>query len=145
MITDIVQPLVFLYTDGSYCNNRKITSWAYIIVDASEKILKQDRGELTGEITALWQIGGEMKAVMEGLNFCRENNLKAIIYHDYNGLFHWVSDLFGETPWKAKNEWTKKYRTFIINNANYIDSFQWVKSHSKNKFNEVVDKLAKIK
>lgn len=130
------------FTDGSF--NGTNSSWAYVIIDDKENIIKQDKGILDGKINSMHQIGGEIFAVQNAVFYCKENNLKCEIHHDYIGIKHWVADIWGEKPWKAKNEWTKAYREFILNNKEVIHSMVWVKSHADNKWNNFIDKIVKI-
>lgn len=132
---------VDLYVDGSF--NGKNASWAYIIVK-DDITIGRDSGIINDPIINLgFQVGGECKAVMEGLKHCKEKNYKATIYYDYTGLFNWVADLFNKPPWKTNKEYTKNYRNFILENKDLIIGFQKIKSHTGNYFNEEVDKLAK--
>ena len=49
------------FTDGSF--NGTNSSWAYVIIDDKENIIKQDKGILDGKINSMHQIGGEIFAV----------------------------------------------------------------------------------
>ena len=57
----------------------------------------------------------------------------------------WVIDLFDPTrkPWSANKDYTIKYRQRIIEKRKYISSFNHVKGHSGDKWNEFADKLVK--
>ena len=138
--------IVNVYVDGSYGKNNLTycASWAYIVFNIKNEILHKDKGILYGEINSIRQIGGELKSVMEAINYCIKNKYKANIYFDYIGIRNWCHDLFNKTPWKCKNKWTKEYREFMILNKDYINKMIKVKSHSGNEFNDMVDKLAKI-
>ncbi len=138
--------IVDIYVDGSYGKNNLIycASWAYIVISNKEVIYK-DKGILYGEINSMHQIGGELNAVKEAINYCIKNDFKCNIFYDYIGIKKWVLDSFdGKKPWKCKNKYTKEYREFILKNRDYIESMHWVKSHNNNFYNEMVDKLAKI-
>ncbi len=131
---------VNIYTDGAFNNN--LCKWAFVVIDGNNKIKYSKSGILYGEITKMRQVGGELHAVKEAILYCKQNNVQCSIFYDYTGVFDWIADLFGKKKWKAKNPWTKEYRRFIIENKQFIYSFHKVKSHSGDKFNEVVDSLA---
>ena len=61
------------------------------------------------------------------------------IYYDYEGIAKWA-----QGDWKAKNKRTQQYAEFMNGKRSYIQlSFQKVKAHSGDHYNEEVDKLAK--
>ncbi len=133
------------YTDGSF--NSYNASWAFIIVNDKGEEIHREKGILEGDINSLWQIGGEMKAVENAIKWCKSNNYLAEIYYDFKGLELWISDMTRniEKPmWRAKNQWTKEYRNFMIQNKRFIHKLIWVKAHNNDKWNEEVDKYAKI-
>lgn len=133
--------IVNLYCDGSF--NGKNASWGFIVVDKNNKILYKNKGILAGEINKMYQIGGEIYGCIEGIKYCISAGFICKVYYDYQGLQSWVADIYGGKVWKAKNEWSQMYRNFIIQHKQHINSFNKVKSHSGNKFNEEVDKLIK--
>lgn len=138
---NIIKETIDIYVDGSFNDLKEEASWAYIVVKEGT-VLYKDRGTLEGEINKGRQVGGELRAVIEGIEYCKKNNKQCNIYFDYNGIFKWVADLFGKKPWKTKRFYTKDYRNYIINNKEYIKSFVKVRSHTGNKFNELVNELA---
>lgn len=133
---------VDIYPDGSF--NGKNASWAFVAVK-NEEIIHSEKGVLEGDINKMWQVGGEMAAVMNGVEFCIKNNLKCDIYYDLINLYKWCADIFGEKPWKRKNPYTKLYHDYMIKNKAFINKMIKVKSHSYNKFNDKADGLAKHK
>lgn len=128
------------YVDGS-TRKGQVSSWAFVALK-DDKIIFEQNGLLTGEITKTYQVGGEMQAAMEAVKFCKNHNFKCDIYYDLKNLYEWVSDLFGGKPWKTKNVWSHDYRNFMLSNKQYINKMIKVKSHSDNKFNDYVDSLA---
>ena len=128
-----------VYVDGSFMQEK--AKWAFIVVEG-ETVIYSERGTLEGEINSMRQIGGELKAVIQAVCYARRVKIPVKIHYDYNGIYRWVCDLFGEKAWGTNNEWTTKYRKFILENAPNIHSFVKVKAHSGNKWNEEVDKIA---
>jgi ribonuclease HI len=129
-----------IYVDGSFIGEE--TGWGYVIVNGDE-VVKTDFGVLTGEITSMHQVGGELKAVIEAVQYCKKNDKQAVIYYDYEGIEKWIADLFGGKPWKTNNEWTTKYRTYMLKHKDFIRSMTKVKSHTGVKFNEMADEICK--
>ena len=134
--------IVDIYPDGSF--NGSKASWAFIAVK-EDKIIHSERGVLEGDINKMWQVGGEMAGVMKGVEFCIKNNLKCNIYYDLINLYKWCADIFGEKPWRRKNQHTRLYHDFMVKNKAIICKMIKVKSHSFNKFNDAADVLAKEK
>lgn len=124
------------YTDGSF--NGKNASWAFIIVENSQITTKQ-KGILDGDINSMWQVGGEITAVIKLVEWARQNNVKVNIHYDYTGIENWASG-----KWKAKNTHTKHFRDFMQANSEYVNSYVKVKSHSGHALNDFVDQLVKI-
>ncbi len=134
---------VQLYTDGSSFNG-DVTSWAYAIIRNGE-VSHSNSGLLFGDICQMYQVGGEIMGVVEGVTYCYNNNMFASVFVDYIGLIYWVSDIFDakKWPWKRKNKWSQFYRSEIIRLKDSIDQIYKVDAHSGNQWNELVDKIAK--
>jgi len=133
------------YTDGSYDEVINRTKWAFIIVKGDTAI-ETGKGGLTGHSFCLGrQIAGELMAVGAALRYAEANNTKLDFWYDYQGVYMWVIDLFDPTrkPWSANKDYTIKYRQRIIEKRKYISSFNHVKGHSGDKWNEFADKLVK--
>ena len=128
-----------IYVDGSIKNGEAL--WGLVVVEGDVMIYSSS-GRLSGEINEMRQIGGELKAAMEAVRYARTNRIKVRIFHDYNGIFNWVADGWGGKAWQCNNEWTQKYREFILKNKEWIHSFVKVKGHSGNKWNEKADEVA---
>lgn len=128
-----------IYVDGSFKNDK--AQWAFIVVE-DDSVVYRERGQLEGGINEMRQIGGELKAVIQAVCYARRVQIPAKLYYDYNGIERWVADLFGGKPWKTNNEWTTKYRDFMLKNGKHVHSFVKVKGHTGDKWNEEVDKLA---
>lgn len=122
------------YVDGSYINSQ--TGYGAIILKHGIPIVKMS-GRIE-ESDGLHQVTGELRAVQEVLQYCKENGIEEIaIFYDYTGIREWA-----EKTWKANNPVTQAYQSFITKNTVQI---QWhkVKAHSGSMFNEMADLLAK--
>ncbi len=131
---------VIAYTDGSY--EEKISAYSYgaliVTPDGIEK-------ELCGagndpDLVSTRNVAGEVLGVIETLKWTYYNGYKKLlIYHDYEGLKKWVS---GE--WGAKSPVSVFYLGAIEKYLKIVDcSFVKVKGHSNDKYNDIVDRLAK--
>ena len=142
-----------VYTDGSCINNGKPDAkggWAYVIMGDDDKIAKMNSGQVvTPEVTNNRM---EMEAVLMALRDLHKNfsiddsftivsDSKYVItcYTDY--LENWVKNRWQKkTPGEIKNVdlWMK------INKAKRLVKFdfEWVKGHSGENGNELVDELA---
>ncbi|MDR3048971.1 MAG: hypothetical protein LBV16_03925 [Elusimicrobiota bacterium] len=121
------------FVDGSYFNGITGYGAAIYLGDIVKTKLSG-----TVENTQSHQIGGELKAVMETLKWCDENNVGEIrINYDYIGI-----EKFAAGVWTAKNEIVKEYvKTVLMSKV----KIQWrhIKSHSGNTKNNLADSLAK--
>lgn len=134
------QTLIDIYTDGSF--RKGVTTWGMVAV-ANEENIFEAYGVLSGPIAQMHQVGGELKAVVTAVKYCKEQGLQANIYHDYTGIYGWVADCFGGAgkPWKRNNEWTQGYAAYMKRNRMYVADFRKVKAHSGNKWNDYADAL----
>jgi ribonuclease HI len=127
-----------VYTDGSYSTNTPdFVGWAWIASNA----LVEKSGVLTGDAVKIRQVSGELKAVINAINYALLHNYKGIkIHYDYDGIEKWF-----DGSWKAKNFYTESYRDFMLRVANRIKiEFVKVKAHSGDKMNDMADELAKL-
>ncbi len=84
------------------------------------------------------QVGGEIKAVLEALQWCQTRSIKAAtIYYDYIGLQAWAT---GE--WQVTKPLTKQYAA-AVRAAPITLTWRKVASHSGVRWNERADQLAK--
>lgn len=126
-----------IYTDGSF--NGKNASWAFVAVQ-NDSILFKNKGIITDpDVNSGYQIGGEVQAVIEAIKYCEANSLAAKIHYDYAGVENWAT-----LAWRANKPYTIKYQQFMQEKEKFIAGFVKIKSHSGNKWNEWVDKFAKI-
>ena len=74
------------------------------------------------------------------INYAIENNYKEIdIFYDYEGIRSWAMGY-----WKTNKDETKAYKKFFDEKKEKIFiNFHKVEAHTGDKFNEMVDSLAK--
>lgn len=144
---------VELYTDGAACRNGMedaVAGWAWCLLVNGE-IIAENSGKILGGSNNQ----GELQSIIEGLCFIYENakdlDYPITVYSDstycIKGITEWVYN------WK-KNNWyrngkqtaelkNKEYWKKLDKINNYLNiTWQWVKGHDGNKFNEYVDDLA---
>ncbi len=128
------------YIDGSY--NSKTKAYGFggvLIIDNKEYVFKRGYFEID-EYTDLRNVAGEIKGAGFIMNYAIKNNIKKLhIFYDYEGIEAWYTG-----RWQAKSNIAIEYKKFADKVRNNIEViFHKVKSHTNNKYNDMVDKLAK--
>lgn len=128
------------YIDGSF--NSKTNSYGFgciLIVDNKEYIFKKGYFE-EDEYTKLRNVAGEIKGAGFIINYAINNNIKKLhIFYDYEGIEAWYTG-----RWNASSSIAIEYKKFSDVAKEKIEVvFHKVKSHTNNKYNDKVDKLAK--
>lgn len=125
---------LIIYTDGSCMPNPGPGGWAFIVL-----------ADYNDEYPIEWHVSGgyeqstnnrmEMMAVIEALNFI--NKKKCVIYTDSQYVINCASGNWARKKnldlWSEYDEASKNIEIEWI----------WVKGHSGNNYNEIVDRLAK--
>lgn len=124
-----------VYTDGSFVNGQY--AWAYAFVKEGKVHYEDADVGKNPEAATMRNVAGEIAAALYAVRKASQLGVKIRILHDYAGIAHWA---MGE--WKAKNEFTQAYAK-MMNQYKGIYSFEKVKAHSGNEFNDYVDKKAK--
>lgn len=88
------------------------------------------------ETEYLWNVAGEIEAAIAGISWALCNDEQIILISDYQGIQGWANN------WKTNNEWSHYYAEYTKRNKQNISEFKFVRSHSKNKWNDFVDELA---
>jgi len=128
-----------IYTDGSCLGNKGNDpgGWAFIYLDG-KKEWHMSGGEEYSTNNKM-----ELTAAIEALEFCAKKNIT--IYSDSQYVIKGITQWIG--GWKKKG-WAK------VKNREYWEkldklrqgkriSWNWVKAHDGNTYNEMVDKLAR--
>lgn len=129
---------IIMYVDGSYTtNNPGIVGWGYC---SSDKRLNGhghfDAQDNPHDIISGRQIGGEVKATMEGILAAKKAGyVDIVICHDYEGIEKWAK---GE--WKRKKHYTQVYHSWIQGQMRQLTiTFQKVASKDN-----IADEYARI-
>ena len=85
-------------------------------------------------------VAGEIKGSEAAMQYALDHKIPSIIiYHDYQGIASWCNG-----DWKANKAGTIAYRDFYQKAKRKINiEFRKVKGHSNDKYNDMVDELAK--
>ena len=138
-----MESVLDIYVDGSYSNGQ--TKWAFIVVE-DDAVIHSNSGVITDPVICEGrQVGGEIQAVIECVEWAKQNKTKINIFYDFANLRHWVSDIWGEKPWKTTKNYTNDYRNFMLRNRSFICKMIKIKSHTGNKYNTLVDELVGAK
>lgn len=138
---EIIDNKLVAYVDGSF--DEKIGKYAFgcIILTPRGETIKESGNGNEPDSLAIRNVAGEMLGAMYAVQWAINNGYHDLeIHYDYEGIEKWAQ---GE--WRTKNVLTKKYADFMKEKSGILKiSYQKVKAHSGNHYNEEVDKLAKI-
>ncbi len=125
-----------IYVDGCYKNNK--TGYGAVILKNGE-LIKEFSGLVPEkEVMGTYQIAGELESVIIALKWCMENNIKSVkIYHDLENTQKWATGTY-----QARSPVSQRFVSFL-HQCNIEITWQKVRAHSADRWNEYVDKLAK--
>lgn len=125
-----------IYVDGSFMEGK--IGYAFIVLQGG-KVIHEHCGQVQDDwLLDMHQVGGEIKAVLEAVAWCRDHSIKKVdIFYDYAGLELWATG-----QWAAKKPATQKYARFA---AEWPVAVHWrkIESHTGDHWNERADELAK--
>lgn len=129
------------YVDGSFDESLGKYAFGCVMITPNGEIIKEFGNGDNPESLAIRNVAGEMLGAMFAVKWALINGYDSIeLRYDYQGIEKWA---VGE--WKAKNALTQKYAAFMREQQSMIRiSFQKVKAHSGDLYNEEADRLAKI-
>nr|WP_296156578.1 ribonuclease H family protein [uncultured Blautia sp.] len=133
--TDAVE----IYVDGSYHAATKEFSYGMVVlIDGKEEKFSQKMTD--PELAQMRNVAGEIKGSEAAMQYALDHEIPSIIiYHDYQGIASWCNG-----DWKANKPGTIAYRDFYRQASQKVNiQFRKVKGHSNNKYNDMVDELAK--
>lgn len=127
------------YVDGSYNIKTKHFSYgAVIFYNGKEHTFSESFSD--PELASMRNVAGEIMGAQKAMHYCIENNISSLeIYYDYEGIEKWCT---GE--WKTNKSGTAAYKRFFDEASKSVKiSFNKVKGHSGDKYNDMADRLAK--
>lgn len=127
------------YVDGSF--NAETNQFGYGVVmfhNGEETHLFDSFND--EEMASMRNVAGEIYGSMAAIEYAIKHNAKSLtIYYDYLGIEKWCT---GE--WQSNKPGTIAYKKFYDKAKKRISiSFEKVKGHSGNKYNDLADSLAK--
>ena len=128
------------YVDGSF--DQSVGKYAFgciLLIPGGGELWISGSGDNPDSL-AIRNVAGEMLGAMHAVQWAVRNGYDFLkIYYDYEGIEKWASGI-----WKAKNTLTQKYAQYMRNNSRKLCiSFQKVRAHTGDHYNEQVDKLAR--
>lgn len=135
-----IESTLTAYVDGSFDPSIGKYAFGCILLTPDGEIIRESGNGQDPESLAIRNVAGEMLGAMYAVQWAVNHGYPSLtIYYDYEGIAKWAKG-----DWKAKNKRTQQYAEFMNGKRSYIQlSFQKVKAHSGDHYNEEVDKLAK--
>ncbi|MDZ5759854.1 ribonuclease H family protein [Carnobacterium maltaromaticum] len=139
-IQNATTPDCLLYVDGSFNQTKKQYGWGYVAVQNGVSIYKKYGKGNNPAYLSSHQIGGEVAAVLQGLDYAIYKKFQSVeIHYDYSGIENWATGV-----WNAKKQISQAYKFLYDQKSSNISvTFVKVQAHSGNYFNTVADNLAK--
>lgn len=127
------------YVDGSYNIATKEFGYGVVLFHNGEEI-HLSKGFNDEEMAQMRNVAGEIYGSMAAMEYALQHNISHLtIYHDYMGISKWC---LGE--WKANKKGTILYKKYFDQVRKKVNiSFEKVKGHSGDKYNDLADALAK--
>lgn len=127
------------YVDGSYNISTQEFGCGVVIFFSGEEYT-MSKCFSDPEMAQMRNVAGEIEGAKMAMQWCLDNNVREVdIYYDYEGIAKWCT---GE--WKTNKEGTIAYKRFYDEISKQIHvSFNKVRGHSGDKFNDLADCLAK--
>ena len=131
---------ITIYVDGSFDVATNVYGYGCIVIKKDGSIEQYYGAGNNPECVLLRNVAGEMLAAMSAVRYAIRSGCKSVnICYDYSGIEMWAIG-----AWKANNDLTLKYSMSMKEWQDEIAiSFQKVAAHTGEKYNEMVDKLAK--
>lgn len=131
---------LIIYVDGSFSVEKGNFSYGLLAIK-DKKVIYEDKGVGSDKnAISLRNVSGEVLGAKKAVEYAIKNNYKSVtIVFDYQGIESWAIG-----TWKRNNDITIEYHEFMKEKMKQIDiRFKKVKGHSREKYNDRVDFLAK--
>ena len=135
--------MIEVYTDGSCLGNPGAGGWAFLII-RGDKLISKSGSEINSTNNRM-----ELTAAIEALNYFEDSQTITLITDSKyvkDGIQSWIQN------WK-KNGWKTAAKKPVKNKELWIEldqlisrhtiSWEWVKGHAGNTYNEKADYLAR--
>lgn len=136
---------IYVFVDGSYNKNRKISGYGMAFVLNDEVIYHSKKTLDNPDFVQYRNVYGEVQGTQDAVEYAVEKGYEEInVVYDYTGIENWAMG-----NWKANNPLTQRYAERMKELRSKIGiNFIKVKAHAKNdegghKYNDLVDRLAK--
>ncbi len=137
------KPHVTIYTDGGCAPNPGAGGWAYILI-AEDGRRKQRSGNAADTTNNRMELTAALEA-LRALKVPCEVTLHTDSEYLRNGITQWLAAWIkrgwrtaSKQPVKNRDLWEALYHVA----QNHTITWEWVKGHSGNEFNDLVDQLA---
>ena len=129
-----------IYVDGSFSLEKSNYSYGLVAINNGEIIHEECGAGEDEDAIALRNVSGEVLGALRAAEYTIENGFKEVtIVYDYQGIESWALG-----TWKRNKDLTQNYHKVMQENMKKIKiRFLKVKGHSGDKYNDMVDKLAK--
>ncbi len=112
--------------------------WAYVVLDGERELHRSKGHTVPAGARRHRNVAAEIQAVLHALTWCRKHDIAAAtIYFDYQGLASWPLG-----KWKTNTPFTQAYVEKVHAMGMQL-TWHKVRAHSGEKYNELVDQLAK--
>ena len=136
--------MIKIYTDGACSGNPGIGGWGCVIIKNDEKPIFLNGGENYTTNNRM-----ELVAAIKGLNYFREeNNITIVTDSKYlkDGIESWIEN-WKKNGWKTSSKKPVKNKelwlTLDLEISKHNISWEWVKGHAGDEYNEKADFLAR--
>lgn len=127
------------YVDGSFNTETNVFGYGVVMFHNGDE-LHFSKAFDDKDLAAMRNVAGEIYGSMAAMDYAVKHHVKNLsIYYDYMGIAKWCT---GE--WKANKAGTIAYKKYYDKIRKKVSiTFHKVKGHSGDKYNDLVDKLAK--
>ena len=127
------------YVDGSFNTATNEFGYGVVMFHNGRQLHLSDSCN-DEEMAAMRNVAGEIYGSMAAMEYAIKNDIKNLtIYYDYMGISKWCT---GE--WKTNKRGTILYKKYYDQAKKKVSiSFEKVKGHSGDKYNDLADSLAK--